>query len=457
MHFQLITLFPDLFEPFSSLGLVGRAREDGLIRISPIMLRDFAINTHGQVDDTPYGGGSGMVLRPEPAVAAIESAKETDRNATVILCSPRGRVFNRSAARELYSECLEKQGGIVILCPRYEGVDERIAEWVDLELSLGDFVLMGGEVAAMAIIETITRFIPGVLGNPESLEEESFEQGLLEYPQYTKPQEYRGLGVPPVLLSGHHAEIKKWRHHHALKDTRERRPDLIKDEPFHAEPQCSSSKEPLDQGAPGRQNASMDSDPPPQCDISLALIHYPVMDKGGRIVTASVTNLDLHDIARSAKTFGISRFYVVHPSKTIRKLLQRICDHWFSGFGLAYNENRSEALEVTSLVPDFDDVLLDIEARTGSYPVIVSTSAKGSAECVSFSELRRSLSYTDQPHLILLGTGWGLADDILDRARLRLEPIRGYTDYNHLSVRAAASIILDRLLGKRSADHRSPR
>ncbi|HQH26833.1 MAG TPA: tRNA (guanosine(37)-N1)-methyltransferase TrmD [Oligoflexia bacterium] len=422
MRYQILTIFPELFTAFKQIGLVGRGVEAGLLSVEATQLREFAVNAYGQVDDTPYGGGSGMVLRPEPAAAAIEAAKARAPKAKVVLFTPRGRLLTHELARELAAGCTADDAGVILLCCRYEGVDERIAQhWVDYEISIGDYVLMGGEVAAMALIEAISRFVPGVLGNPDSLAEESFVSGLLEYPQYTKPQEFLGHKVPEVLLSGHHAEIASWRLTRSKEDTQKRRPDLLK-----------------------VQQASVNK----SCVLDVALIHYPVLNKQGALITSSITNLDLHDIARSGKTYGIDRYYVVHPTKAMRKLAGKISDHWSVGYGAAYNPNRSEALDIVSVVSAFDDVLSDIEERTGMLPKLITTSANAGREMMSFARLRELLNTSAEPHLLLFGTGWGLAPEIMERADYRLEPVCGYTDYNHLSVRAAAAIIFDRLLGK---------
>ncbi|MCB0323151.1 MAG: tRNA (guanosine(37)-N1)-methyltransferase TrmD [Bdellovibrionales bacterium] len=421
MHFQVLTIFPELFDPFARLGLLGRAVQSGLLSLETTHLREYAINTQGQIDDTPYGGGSGMVLRPEPAAAAIRDARSRFPGASVVLLSPRGRPLTPTVAKELAGEASKS---LILLCCRYEGIDERIVDsFVDHEISVGDYVLMGGEVAAMALMEAVTRFVPGVLGNPDSITSESFESGLLEYPQYTKPREFEGKAVPEVLLSGNHREIDSWRAEAARRVTAERRPELL-------------LQVPLEQ-------------PPLAGELNVALIHYPVVNKEGKVVTSSITNLDLHDIARSARTFGLSRYYLVHPSKTLRRLMHKICEHWFEGYGLEYNPNRSDALQTVSLVPDFDDVLMDIESRTGMLPRIITTSAKQAPGVSTFEEVRRLLFSDPRPHLLLLGTGWGMADELMERADIRLEPINGFTGYNHLSVRAAAAIMFDRLLGNR--------
>lgn len=424
LPFQILTIFPELFTHFGEIGLVRRGLTEKLVSLSTVPLRDFAVNTHGQVDDTPYGGGSGMILRVEPAVAAIEAAKLRDPGAKVVLFTPRGKVLNQQLVRRLYQEQREKQSGFILLCSRYEGIDQRVVDhWVDIELSVGDYVLMGGEVPAMAFMESVIRLVPGVLGNPESLEHESFEHGLLEHAQYTKPSEFHGYGVPDVLMSGNHQEIARWRKEHSIQDTIARRPELLED--------YSSSSSPSSG---------------PKAEVSLALLHHPVTDKNQSLITSSITNLDLHDIARSARTYGAHRFYVAHPIKLMRKLAGKICDHWEHGYGAQYNPNRSDALETLSIVTDLDDVFLDMRERTKEMPVMVTTSARPGTKRLSFSTLRAILQTTSKPHLLVFGTGWGLAEQVLDRADYHLDPIYGPGDYNHLSVRSAVAIILDRLL-----------
>ncbi len=184
-------------------------------------------------------------------------------------------------------------------------------------------------------------------------------------------------------------------------------------------------------------------------DVFLALLHYPVLDKNGQIVTTAVTNMDIHDIARSACTYGVRRFFVVTPVRALRVLAERIIEHWETGFGSTYNLTRKEALAAVAIEPDLDAALLSTERETGQRPVLVVTSARPSPEVVRFPALRRDLKSGDRPHLLVLGTGWGLAPEVMERADLRLEPVAGPTSYNHLSVRSAAAVILDRLLGAR--------
>jgi tRNA (guanine37-N1)-methyltransferase len=219
-RYQVVTLFPELFDVLS-VGLLGKAREDGLIGFEIVSPREFTHDKHRSVDDAPYGGGSGMVLRPGPIVDAVEHLDPEHRSRRILL-SPQGKPFTQADALRLVRE-----PAILLVCGRYEGFDERIRAEVDEELSLGDFVLLGGEIAALAVIEATARLIPGVLGNEASTEEESHRHGLLEYPQYTRPWEFRDRSVPEILRSGHHAAIARWRRKEALRRTRARRPDLL--------------------------------------------------------------------------------------------------------------------------------------------------------------------------------------------------------------------------------------
>ena len=220
---EILTLFPRMVASPLEESILGKAIAKGVLRVRVTDIREFAEGKHRVTDDVPYGGGAGMVMKPEPLVAAIEAAKAREPRARVVLMSPQGRRFDQEKAIEL-----SQAPALVLVCGRYEGVDERVLRWVDEELSLGDFVLSGGEVAALAVVDAVARLIPGVLGNELSAQSESFAgEGLLEGPQYTRPAEFRGLRVPEVLLSGDHARIAGWRREQAMARTRERRPDLL--------------------------------------------------------------------------------------------------------------------------------------------------------------------------------------------------------------------------------------
>ncbi len=219
MKFDVLTLFPEMFKSLDE-SIIGRAVEKGLIEINLINIRDFSKNKHKKVDDTPYGGGAGMVLMPDVVYDAYSSVK--DKNAKVIYLSPQGKVLNQNKVKEL-----SKENHLILLCGHYEGIDQRVLdEIVDEEISIGDYVLTGGELPAMVLIDSVSRYVEGVLSE-DSTKEESFSNNLLEYPQYTRPEEFRGRKVPEVLISGHHENIKKWREQKSLEVTKQKRPDLL--------------------------------------------------------------------------------------------------------------------------------------------------------------------------------------------------------------------------------------
>lgn len=209
MKIQVITLFPEMFDGVLNNSMLWKAQDRGALDFSCINLRDFGLGPRHQVDDTPYGGGDGMLLKPEPLVAAIEQARQQDPTALVMLPTPRGAIYKQSRAKELAAD----GRGLIIICPRYEGYDERVVAYVDELFCIGNYVLTGGELPAMIVIDSVTRLLPGVLGGEASVDIESFQQDdqNIEFPQYTRPEEFRGTRVPDVLLSGHHAEIAKWR------------------------------------------------------------------------------------------------------------------------------------------------------------------------------------------------------------------------------------------------------
>jgi len=304
MRFEVITLFPELFGPFSSKGLVGKANESGVITVTCTNPRDFAKNKHKSVDDAPYGGGNGMVMMPGPVLEAIES-REAEGRTHRILLTPQGKPFDQATARRLST-----YPALSLVCGRYEGIDERVCEAVDEQISLGDFVMTGGEVAALAVIEATARLLPGALGNLDSTRDESHSAGLLEYPQYTRPPEFRGSTVPEQLLSGDHAAIARYRRKESLRRTRALRPDLF----------LAHQPDELDR----KLLAELTAEEPAKAaraPIYLGLVHYPVKDREGNIVTTAVTNLDVHDLSRSSRSYGLAGYYVITPIEAQRELV----------------------------------------------------------------------------------------------------------------------------------------
>ncbi|HBN55597.1 MAG TPA: tRNA (guanosine(37)-N1)-methyltransferase TrmD [Lachnospiraceae bacterium] len=224
MKYYVLTLFPDMIRDGFQTSITGRAVEKGLLSLETVNIRDFSVNKHNRVDDYPYGGGAGMVMQAEPVYLACQSViSKLPRNPRVLYMSPQGQVFNQQMAGELAQE-----EELIFLCGHYEGIDERVLEEIVTdEVSIGDYVLTGGELPALVIMDAVSRLLDGVLHNDESAEFDSFHDNLLEYPQYSRPEQWRGKQVPPILLSGHHANVERWRREQSLLRTRERRPDLL--------------------------------------------------------------------------------------------------------------------------------------------------------------------------------------------------------------------------------------
>ncbi len=439
MHFTILTLFPEFFDSPLSTALMGRAREQGLVSFSCVNPRDFTSDRHRTVDDRPYGGGPGMVMMLDPLARAIESVRAGGGTGRLLMLSPRGRPLTQELARELAAE--ER---LTLLCGRYEGIDARLCELYPVEeVSVGDYVLSGGEAGAVVLLEAVARLLPGFMGHEGSGEEESFSAGLLEYPHYTRPEEYRGLRVPEVLLSGDHGRIAAWRRDRALETTLVTRPDLLAEARLDARDMAHLRGRPRERL--GR-------------NLYVALVHYPVLDKSGRITAVSLTNLDVHDISRVSRTYGAAGLYLVTPLKDQQELAEAVLGHWVGGPGGRSNPDREEALRLARVRESLEAVMADIEVRAGRRPRLLVTSAalhaKGrgrpkpkDVRLASAGDVRRWLAR--EPVLLALGTGHGLAGEVLRDADGVLRPIRYLDEYNHLPVRAAAAICLDRLL----ADH----
>lgn len=438
-RFFVLTLFPECFPGPLALGVTGRALEKGLLDIEALQIRDFAEGRHHVTDDTPYGGGGGMVMKPEPLVGAIEAARQQmPPGSPVILLSPQGQPLSQKKVHHLAQE-----PGLILVCGRYEGIDERVRQsFVDQEISVGDYVLSGGEVPALLLIDAVSRLIPEVLGNPDSTVEESFSRPFLEYPQYTRPADFRQEAVPNILLSGDHQRIRRWRLTESLRRTLRRRPELI--EPALL---TDEEKEILHQLL-AEEEASLQQ--PPLAPISLALLHYPILSKEGEVISTAITNLDIHDGARLAATYGLEAYTLVTPLGEQQALVQRIISHWSRGRAKKKTPTRGVAIRKVDYTADLASVVNNITARHGSSPLLVGTSARPAAsQSIAYNDLRRQIQESQRPILLVFGTGWGLAEEALvPPLDAYLPPICGPTDYNHLSVRAAMAVILDRLLGQ---------
>lgn len=435
MRVTIVTLFPEWFTSPLSTALLGRAVESGLLRFRLVNPRDWAEDRHRTTDDRPYGGGPGMVMALGPLARALRAAEADTEHGGLgrtILLSAAGRPLTQELARELAAE-----DRLTLICGRYEGIDARLARIAPLEeVSVGEAVLNGGEAAAMMVIEAAARLIPGFMGKEASGEEESFSAGLLEYPQYTRPEVFEGLPVPDTLLSGDHARIARWRREQSLFATWRARPDLLAEAPL-----SDSDLAVLRGGnaAEGRLRLGR--------NLACALVHHPVWLGNGKCGTTSLTNLDVHDIARCSRTYGLSRFLVVTPLEDQRRLLETVTGHWIHGAGGVSNPDRAEALRLVDAAASVRDAVERMEHFFGQRPLVLCTSARDAGKAPRMTPGQVRAAARERPVLLLFGTGHGLAPEVLDACDGILRPLRWMDAYNHLPVRAAVAVTLDRVLG----------
>ena len=428
MKFDIVTIFPGFFDSVFSFGVISRAVENNAVEINVHDLRTYSAEKHGKTDDTPYGGGSGMLMTPGPIGNAIGRIREKGLRSAVILTTPKGEEFDDRKAQEL---CGFEQ--LIILCGRYEGVDDRVSElYVDMKISTGKYINSGGEYACSLIVDAVSRYLPGVLGNTESLSSESLTNGLLEYPQYTKPRTYRGKKVPELLLSGDHEKIRKWRRQESIKSTFIHNPASLDDAQLSKEEDAF-----LKELKVGNS---------PDFRVYIALVHYPAYNNRLEVISTAFKSIDAHDISRDATTYGVKKFYLINPVEEQRRLAGRLVDHWIEGEGRSFNETKSKAFGIITIMSTIEEAVEQIEEIEGKKPKIVVTDARFSDDMIGYRVLREKIFENTEPFLILFGTGWGLTLETIKAADYVLKPISGYSEFNHLSVRSAAAIVLDRLL-----------
>ena len=320
MIFDIVTIFPELLDSPLNEGILRRARQKGQISTNIVNIRDFTDDPQAMTDDRPFGGGEGMVMKPEPLARAVKSRYDTNKNsARVILLTPQGRQFNQAVAWELSQE-----QQLILVCGRYEGVDERFrAGYIDDEISIGDFILTGGELAAMVIIDSVTRLLPGVLGCSDSADKDTFSRNLLKHPQYTRPRVFEEQAVPEELLSGNHEMIEAYRFLASVRRTLERRPELLKLETFSAKEIKLLKRHGLyDKVTKDTRNVFKKMTYQGETTLNIALVHHPVVNKRGEIIGSAVTNLDIHDIARTARTYGVAEYFIATPYEDQQNLVQ---------------------------------------------------------------------------------------------------------------------------------------
>ena len=423
MHFNIITIFPEFFVSPLNATLLSRARKAGVISFSFFNPRDYAKDKRRSVDDRPYGGGPGMVMMLDPLLRCLCAV---EKPGSILAPSPAARPFTQSRARELAAG-----ESMTIICGRYEGFDARLGELASLEYAaVGEAVVSGGEAAALMVVEAVARLVPGFMGKEASGDEESFSQGLLEYPHYTRPDIFEGLPVPGILRCGDHGKIASWRRERSLESTLRLRPELFE------EAELDESDADFLRAVPRERLGR---------NLYLCLVHYPVLLKTKNPGASSLTNLDIHDIARCSCGYGIGGLYVSIPLSDQEQILQGILRYWTQGAGAVSNPDRARALFLVRHVSEIAGAVADIEKSTGQRPLMLGSSAQWCKQPVYTPGMTRE-ALTSGPVLLLLGTSHGLAPEALAACNGQLRPLRFLDSYRHFSVRAAAAVYLDRIL-----------
>lgn len=428
MNLSIISVFPDLFGPFLSTSLVKRACHKELVTIGLDSFFSY-VEPKERIDAPTFGPGAGMLLKPEVVQKAIEANEAKRGSAYKIFFSPQGKLLDQHLLKRLADIWIEKKH-IMLLSSRYEGMDTRVEqEYADEIISVGNYVLMGGDLPAMILTEGLLRYIPGVIGREDSVQQDSFVGPFVDYPAYTEPVLWKERSVPDIIRSGNHQLIERWRRQQAAQQSVLHHFQWVQ---HHIE--NSKDKELAASYIPTHY---------------VALCHADVLIGEERVPgTTSVTSIDIHDIARSCKTYGIKQYWIVTPLLDQQKIVKRFLDFWHSDTGESYNAQRQKAITLVNLTESIDKTIEHIEREEGKRPIVIATSARQvqDVQGITFFDQERVWQH-GRPVLILLGTGKGLTEDVIAKCDYVLDSIGGFTNFNHLSVRSAAAIILDRWLG----------
>ncbi len=428
MKVSILSVFPDLFSSFLQTSLIKRAQDSGKVDI--LTQSYFAyVEPKERIDAPTFGHGAGMLIRPDVVQSALEDIQSKRGNGLRIFFSPAGRVLDQSYLQEL-AQKVQASSHLILVSARYEGMDARVEqEYADEIVSIGDYVLMGGDLPAMVLLEGLLRHVPGIVGKTESVEHDSFTGPYVDHPEYTAPVVWKEKEVPEVLRSGNHALIDEFRRSQAVKRTVLNHFDWLRTWSLPA--------------------------PEKQAVLEMIPHHYVALCHSEVLIgpekqpgTTSVTSIDIHDIARSCKTYGIQHYSIVTPLEDQKAIVSTLLDFWQKGSGPEYNPSRHNALKTVSLADSVDQVMAEIEKKEGKKPLLVATSARAieGVEKISFFDQKKVWSL-ERPVLLVFGTGKGFTQEFLKKCDFLLLPVSGYTDFNHLSVRSAVAIILDRWLG----------
>jgi tRNA (guanine37-N1)-methyltransferase len=431
MKISIGTLFPKLYSEFLSSSIIGKAAREGKIIFDLINVLDFYQKE--RVDAPIAGHGPGMLLKADAIKKTVEKVEAKSKNKKVfkIFFSPHGKTLNQDLIKRIKNKTQKENLDLLLIAGRYEGCDARAEDkYADEIISVGNFVTMGGDLPAMIFIESLVRLLPGIVGNVESIEQDSFCNNLIDSAHYVNPDIWEGVKIPEVLKSGNHKQIEEWRKNNSLKRT------LI-DGHFNWWRNRKLSEQ--------EKNDAKQTIPNHYC----ILLHNDVVMPDGQIGESSVTSIDIHDISRSASTYGIRGAYIVTRLDAQQKLVNNFLDFWHKGRGTEANENRAFAIKNTKCLPEIDDVLSDIEKDEGKKPICIVTSSRRNVPHENM------LNYSDQskiwkqnrPVIFIFGTAHGISNELMKNLDYKLIPIDGLEKFNFLSVRSAAAIIFDRWLG----------
>ncbi len=427
MNISILSVFPQLYTDFLKTSLVKRAQEESGVQFDVAGFSSFC-EPKERLDGPTAGHGTGMAIRPEVMERAVAGMEEKYGPSYKIFLTPQGKKLDQTRAKELGAIFQEKKH-ILLVAGRYEGVDERAQkEYADLEISIGDYVLMGGDLPAMVLLEAVLRYVPGVVGKAESVEKDSFTGAFVDFTTFTiPPREWQGRSIPEVLLSGNHALMDRWRHETAAYRSVLGHFQWVRSHCVAKEDRALAARY-----IPAHY---------------VVLLHDDVIVQDGVVGTSSVTSLDIHDIARSAKTYGMKEYFVVTSLKDQQKIVHKFLEFWHTA-GIEYNRQRHEAIKLVTVIDSLEEVIQAIEKKEGKRPLLVGTSARkmGDAPLITYHDQERVWE-SQRPVLLLFGTAKGVAQHVLERCDFLLLPIEGFTDFNHLSVRSAAAVILDRWVG----------
>lgn len=428
MNVSLITVFPELYDVFLKTSLMGRSQEKSLVAYDIVSYFSY-VKPKERIDAPTFGPGPGMLLRPDLIEKFIQQKEAEHGRAFKIFFSPQGKKLDQRLLQEI-AQKFQETHHLMLLPARYEGMDARVEEeYADVVVSLGDYVIMAGDLPAMILLEGVMRLVPGVVGNKESIERESFSGPFVDYPEYTAPVVWKDREVPEIVRSGDHGRIAQWRQEKAAEKTIMHHFDWFR----AASP------------TPSQRALAQKFIPRHYC----VLMHDEIVLPGDQIGTTSVTSLDIHDIARSACTYGIKNYFIVTPLQDQKKIVDRLLSFWKTGVGVDYNRHRHQAVSAVTVLDHLQDVIAEIERIEGKKPLLVATSARSQesgAPRITYYDQER-VWREKRPVLFVFGTGHGLAPSVIEQCDFLLLPVEGLSDFNHLSVRSAAAIIFDRWLG----------